>query len=87
MDELLLLDDLRPDPWICLGLQHDVVVVAFDGRRGAAVEERIDALREENAGALRARLRSLANEQELGDVPLRERALAAGDLDHCGTVS
>ena len=61
--------------------QRRLVVVAFDRRRLATVEQHVRALRHQRGDRSGIGLRSRANEQQLLDVALRERPLPGGELD------
>src|SRR5581483_11255309 len=86
VDELLLLLDLRANGGRGLPFDLNVVVVAFHGRRRAAVQKGLCALREEDAGTRRVGARTVTHEEKLGNVALGERPLARCDLDDCGAV-
>jgi hypothetical protein len=81
-DQPALLPELCPDGLSARGGQVHLVVVAVHRRGLAAVEQRSRALIEQRADVGGVCLLANAREQDLPQVPLRERPLARGDLEH-----
>jgi hypothetical protein len=85
-DEPLGLRELPTCKGAPLAGHRDSVIVAVDRRRGSPVQENVRAAGEICGDCRRIGTAAFSGDHHLSDVPLGQRSLPRGDLEHGGMV-